>query len=195
MGTAHPTSFPKKPRLVPGRDEPLPAVHAMQPLFETVTDLSSGADVLRRRAYGVIEAVEGRFRRIRLRPLPKLASVPEILLVGGTIHRHRCGDRCLVYYNQPRRFRNFLAVKYVVSGRGTKLGTVCRALEVLDEVARLKGTDALLCDVANRRLSSAVLARWGWEPHCPSRWHRHYIKRFYGSHPPPPAWLSGANSS
>ena len=170
-------------------------MHAMQPLFETVTDLSSGADVLRRRAYGVIEAVEGRFRRIRLRPFPKLASVPEILLVGGTIHRHRRRDRCLVYYNQPRRFRNFLAVKYVVSSRGTKLATVCRALEVLDEVARLKGTDALLCDVANRRLSSAVLARWGWEPHCPSRWHRHYIKRFYGSHPPPPAWLSGANSS
>ena len=28
-----------------------------------------------------------------------------------------------------------------------------------------------------------VLQRLGWEPHCPSRWHRNYIKRFYGVYP------------
>jgi len=153
------------------------------PLLETVTDLAEGAEVLRRRAYGVIEAADGRFRRVLLRPLPKIVSGPEILLFGRWHHRHRPGDRCLLYYNQPCRHRNFLAAKYLVSARATRLGTICRALEVLDEIARLKRSDALLCDVGNWRISTAIIARWGWQPHCPSRWHRHYIKRFYGEYP------------
>jgi len=155
----------------------------VRPWFETVTDLDEGAEVLRSRAYGVIEAADGRFRRVVLRPFPKLVSLPEILLVGKWYHRRHPGDRCLLYYNQPRRFPSFLAVTYVISAHGTALSTVRRALEVLDEIARTKGSDALLCDVANWRISGRLMARWGWEPHCPSRWHRHYIKRFYGSFP------------
>ena len=157
------------------------------PLWETVTDVPEGADVLRRRRYGVIEVAEGRFRRVRLRPLPKIISVPEILLLGGWHHAHRPGDQILLYYNQPWRFPNFLAMKYAVSSRQTTFGTLARALAVLDEIARLKGSDALLCDVGNWRISSEMLARCGWEPHCPSRWHRHYIKRFYGTYTPRPA--------
>jgi len=161
----------------------------MRPLFETVTDLRAGAEILRTRAYGVIEAVEGRFRRVRLRPFPKLVSAPQILLWGGWYHRNWPGDRCLLYYNQPRRFRNFLALRYVVSTRRTALGTLNRVLETLDEIARLKGTDAVLCDVASLRITSRIMSRWGWEPHCQSRWHKHHIKRFYGDYPPPAAWI------
>jgi hypothetical protein len=28
-----------------------------------------------------------------------------------------------------------------------------------------------------------MLARFGWEQHAASRWHRNYIKRFYGEYP------------
>ena len=161
----------------------------MRPVFETVTDLTAGSDVLRRRAYGVIEAAEGSFRRVRLRPFPKLISLPETTLIGGWRHRHQPGDRCLLYYNQPWRFPNFLAVKYVVSSRGTTYRTFRRVLETLDEIARLKRTDALLCDVANSRISADMMARWGWQPHCPSRRHRHYIKRFYGDYPARVGWV------
>ena len=164
-------------------------------LFETVTELTAGADVLRRRRYGMIEVVDGRLRRISLRPLPKIVSGPGILLLGQLYHRYRSGDRMLVYYNQPWRFPNYLAVKYAVSSRQTTLGSLCRALSVLDEIARLKRSDALLCDVGNWRISQGQLARWGWEPHCPSRWHRHYIKRFYGNYPPPPPWLASRETS
>ena len=159
------------------------------PLFETVIDLIGGAEVLRRRAFGVIEMAEGRFRRVLLRPFPKIISTPEILLLGGVYHRCRPGDRFWLYYNQPRRFPNFLALKYVVSTRQTQMGTLTRALQLLDEIARLKGADALLCDVGNWRISTKLLGRWGWEPHCPSRWHRHYIKRFYGEYPRPARWI------
>jgi len=155
----------------------------VRPLLETVTDLNRGAEVLRRRRYGVIETAAGRFCRVVLRPLPKLVSIPEIRLLGQWTHRRRALDRCRLYYDQPRRFPNFLAVKYLVSGRGTTVGTMLRALEVLDEIARLKRTDALLCAVINGRFSPRLLARWGWQPHCPAGRQRHYIKRFYGEYP------------
>ncbi|MGD0896268.1 MAG: hypothetical protein ABR915_00445 [Thermoguttaceae bacterium] len=159
------------------------------PLFEAITDLTAGAEALRRRRYGVIEVADGEFRRVLLRPWPKIASGPEILLLGQWCHRLRRGDRVLVYYNQPWRFPNFLALKYVVSRRETSLGSLGRAMDVLDEIARLKQSDALLCDAANWRISTRVMARRGWVPHCPSRWHRHFIKRLYGVFPAPAAWL------
>ncbi|NQT40504.1 MAG: hypothetical protein HQ581_23630 [Planctomycetes bacterium] len=150
----------------------------MTPLFETVTDLHDGADVLRRRRYGVIEVVDGRLRRIRLRPFPKLISAPEVLLLGRWIHRRRRGDRFLVFYNHPRRHDRFMAVTYTVSNRDSTLASAQQARDVLEEIARLKGIDALLCDVATSRISERLLRRWGWEPHAPVRWHRNFIKRF-----------------
>ncbi len=160
----------------------------MSGLFESVTNLQEGEPILRRRRYGVIEVERQEFRQIRLRPFPKLVLLPEIVWVGEWQHRHRAGDRCLIYYNQPWRYRNFLAVTYMVSAKDTTLATVYRALEALDEVARIKGTDALLCDAANWRISTPILGRLGWESHCPSRWHRHFVKRFYGKYPPQPGW-------
>jgi hypothetical protein len=155
----------------------------MRPWFEIVTDLDEDREVLRRRRYGVIEAADGQLRQVLLRPFPKVVSAPGILLFGAWRHEHCAADRCLLYYNQSWRFSNYLGLIYVVSGRRTSFGTVCRALETLDRIAEIKRTDALLCDVANWRLTPRILARWGWEPHCPSRWHRNYIKRFYGEYP------------
>jgi hypothetical protein len=153
------------------------------PLFETVTDLQEGAEKLRRRPYGVIEVVDGRFHQVVLRPFPKIVTAPGILLIGGWRHEHRQGDRIRLFYNQPRRFGNFLVLKYIESDRNTSLATLNQAMAALDEIARLKGSDALLCDVSNWRISTKLIGRWGWEPHNPSRYHRHYIKRFYGCYP------------
>ncbi|NQT13708.1 MAG: hypothetical protein HQ582_13225 [Planctomycetes bacterium] len=158
--------------------------------FETVTDLRRDAEVLRRRSYGLIEAVEGRFRRVLLRPFPKLISLPEVSLFGRWRHGSRPGDRCRLYYDQPRRFRNFLTVKYLVSSRGTTRATLHRVLDVLDEIARIKGTDAILCTLVNGRISEQVMHRYGWGRHCPSRWYRHYIKRLYGDYPRQAGWIS-----
>ena len=55
----------------------------MTPLWETVTELTSQAEILRCRTYGVIEAADGRFRRVVLRPWPKIVSAPGILLAGA----------------------------------------------------------------------------------------------------------------
>jgi hypothetical protein len=156
-------------------------------LSETVSDLTSSVESVRCRRYGVIEARDGRFHRLRLRPFPKIASVPDVFWLGGLLHRFVPGNRCWLYYNQPRRFPNYLAVMSIVSARHTTLATVRRVLQTLDEIAAIKGVDALLCDAANWRLSTAIMCRWGWEPHCPSYWHRHFIRRF----PPRPPMTVG----
>lgn len=156
-------------------------------LFETIRDLTAGAAVIRRRRYGVVEAVAGRLIAVHFRPYPKWISFPEVLFWGASRHRRWEADCCRLYFNQPRRFSNFLAVPYIVSGRGTTLATFYAALDALDEIARIKRTDALLADVLNPRISPRFLARRGWSPHKPSRWHRHFIKRFYGEYPTRPA--------
>jgi hypothetical protein len=152
----------------------------MRFLTHTLLDPFDDVEALRRGRYGVIEVANGRLVAIHLRPWPKIVSALEVEWRGHRWHASKSGDRCLVYYNQPRRFSNFLALKYIVSHRDCTLATLHHALEVLDEVARVKRSDAIVCDVWNDRISDRLLARWGWEPHKPQRWHRHYIKRFYG---------------
>lgn len=152
--------------------------------FETVDDFYGQSETLARRPYGVIEVADERFVRVVLRPFPTCFNWGEFLGPLEWYHRHRPGNRCWLYYNQPLRHRNFLALKYVVSGRETTLATSRGALLLLDEIARLKRCDAIVADVANGRISSRLLARFGWEPQRQTRWHRHYIKRFYGQYPP-----------
>jgi hypothetical protein len=158
-------------------------------LFETVHDLRRQADILRRRPYGVIVVENSCLRAIHLRPWPKIFSSPDLLGVGRGFDRRSTGDRCWLYYNQPRRLRNFLALKFVVSSRAATFGTFRSTLIVLDEIARIKGTDAIVAEVRSARISDRLLRRWGWESHLPSSRRRHFIKRFYGTYPDPhQAW-------
>jgi hypothetical protein len=150
---------------------------------ETIINFDAGRDRIRARRYGVIETVGGELRSITLRPWPKLVSLPELWPLGPRYHPAGDTDRCLLYYNQPWRMRNFLALRYVVSTNGTSYRTFRAALQVLDGIAELKRTDAIVCDAANMRLSDRLMARLGWEPHKPQRWHRNFIRRFYGKYP------------
>ncbi|MEX2112044.1 MAG: hypothetical protein WD845_02605 [Pirellulales bacterium] len=167
-------------------------------LFERTLHAPFDADraALRRGRYGVIEVVDGRLAAIHLRWCPKIVSALEIEWLGRRRHDSVPGDRCRLFYNQPRRHSNYLALAYVVSHCDCTFATICRAAQTLDEVARVKQSDAILCDVWNLRISQRLLARWGYQPHNPRRWHRHYIKRFYGTYPPPRAMdACRANSS
>lgn len=156
----------------------------MSYLTETISDFEQGRERIRARRYGVIETVAGELRAIHLRPWPKLVSLTELWpLLGPRYHLGGGPDRCLLYYNQPWRMPNFLALRYVVSTSGTSYRTFRHALVALDMIAELKRIDAVVCDAANLRISDRLLARLGWEPHKPQRWHRNYIRRFYGNFP------------
>jgi hypothetical protein len=152
-------------------------------LPETITDFAAGRERIRARRYGVVEIAGGELVAVHLRPWPKLLALPEILPVGPRYHAGGEADHCLLYYNQPWRMPNYLALKYMVSTLGTSYATFRAALTVLDAIAELKRTDAILCDAANVRISDRLMARFGWEPHRPQRWHRNFIRRFYGSYP------------
>lgn len=152
-------------------------------LGQTVTDWKAESELLRRQRYGVIETSAAKLVAVHLRPWPKLIAWPEFLPVGPEYHARGRADRCLLYYNQPRSCPNYLALKYVVTTPGTSYATFRAALKTLDALAKLKGTDALLCDAFNARLSDRFLERQGWHPHKPQRWHRNFIKRFYGEYP------------
>jgi hypothetical protein len=159
----------------------LPSLHL--PTWQTVADLDRHADLVRRRRYGVIEMADERFHRLVLRPYPKLPSWAEAKILGAWRHRYRPGNLCRLYYNQPCGHDRFLALAYVESSKGTTLATFRGALTVLDEVARLKRADAIVCEACNPQISDRLLARWGWQPHLRSSRHRHFIKRFYGRYP------------
>ena len=149
----------------------------------TIADLQGDADVVVTRRYGVIEMSAGRLVDVHFRWFPKLVSLPELYPVSWRYHARGPADRCRLYFNQPRRLPNFLALKYVVSTQGTRLATFRGALSVLDVIARIKRTDAIVCDASNTRISDRLLARGGWEAHKPQWAHRNYIKRFYGEYP------------
>jgi hypothetical protein len=155
----------------------------MSPWCATIRDFDAGKEVLRAQRYGVIETAAGELYAIHLRPWPKLVSWAELWPLGPRYHCRGASDRCLLYYNQSRRMPNFLALRYIVSTTGTSYQTFRAALKALDHVAELKRTDAIVCDAGNERLSERLMARLGWEPHKPQRWHRNYIRRFYGVYP------------
>jgi hypothetical protein len=150
---------------------------------EIITDFQVSRDQLRTGRYGVIETAAGSLRAVHLRRWPKLFSFSELWPVVFRFHARGEADRCLLYYNQPRLQPGFLALKYVVSTAGTTYQTFRASLTVLDAIAELKRSDAIVCDAANWRISDRLLARLGWEPLAPRRWHRNYIRRFYGQYP------------
>src|SRR4029079_937398 len=151
--------------------------------IETIREFAAGCERIRAGRYGVIETAGGTLRSVHLRPWPKLLAAPELLPLGPTYHQRGTADRCLLYFNQPRRMPNFLALKYIVTTLGTSFRTFRAALTALDAIAEIKGIDAIVCDAANIRFSDRVMARLGWEPHKPQRWHRNFIRRFYGVYP------------
>ncbi len=146
--------------------------------FKNVHDLVSDAEILRRRRYGLIEARNGRFHRVLLRPFPKVVSLYELglhsLLQGVCSER----DRCLIYYNAPLACPGYIALRYFSSNKKCSLKTVNAALAALDEIAQIRGALAIVCHASNPRLSDRIMKRYGWTSHCEHLRGRHYIKRF-----------------
>lgn len=153
--------------------------------FDSETDLTDPLRKIFSRAYGTIVVQQQSFQSIRFKPWPKLISYHGVQHQEKQKHQaDNSDDTCLLYYNQPFFHKNFLALKYIISHRGTSFRTFRLAVRILDEVARIKRSDALVCEVTNQRISDRLLTRWGWEEHLQESRGRHFIKRFYGEYPP-----------
>ena len=152
-------------------------------LFEKVRRLEGHEDVIRRRRYGTIVVRESKLDSIQFRPWPKLGSVVESIWATGLGKKRIRKDRVVLYYSQPIFHSNFLTLNYIESSWQTSLKSLIRALAMLDQVARIKQSDALLCEVANSRISDRALRWVGWEPQQLQSKKRHWIKRYYGVYP------------
>lgn len=152
-------------------------------LFETIDNLQRDADKVRERAYGAIEVTAGKLVRIQFRPYPKLISGMEARWDAATRFKRRQRDTCRLYYNQPLFHRNYLALSYIESSIDTTWHTLFSTLQLLDRIAYLKQSDAILAELSSDRISDRLMRRWGWERHLPGSRKRHFIKRFYGEYP------------
>ena len=149
------------------------------PLWQSVTNVHRDRDVLRRRRFGVIAMCNGRLAAVKLRPYPKFVSHWEAQWIGGWFHSHALGDRCWLYYNQPWGSPNYLALQYLVSTSQCSLASARGALAILDWIAQLKQSSAIVCQ-GNDHFDERLPQRWGWEPHMLDFPGKHFIKRFYG---------------
>ena len=79
--------------------------------------------------------------------------------------------------------KNFIALKYLYSTSGCNLPSIAVSLSVLDYIAKIKNSDAMVSEITNDKIQDRHLTHFGWEPHCPDSPRRHWIKRFYGEYP------------
>jgi len=155
-------------------------------LFQTVTDVDADKEIIRRRAYGMIEVRDQSLHAIHFRPYPKLISIAEIKWANYWKSRstnESRPDRVVLYFNQPIMHRNFLSLNYFVSDSNSTLASIAVCLSVLDYIAMVKRTDAILTEITNPRIKDRHLSHFGWETYLEKSSKRNWIKRFYGQYP------------
>jgi hypothetical protein len=133
----------------------------------------------------LVEARGGRLVAVR-RPF-WFGQVSWFTVHGPAAWRHarRRGDHCRLHFHPSPAGASFLVLSFVESTRDCTLATFRIAVRALDEAARLRRADALVCDASNLRISDRLLRRWGWEPHAEHLPGRNWIKRFYGRYEAP----------
>lgn len=157
--------------------------------LEPVTQVTCQAELLRQRGSGVIETRAGRLQAVYGRWWPHAGNL--LQMQWDLLLRQLPQDRCELYYHAPLGAPGYLTIDYVRSGPGTSVSTLYAAALVLDAIAALRQSQAIVCHVTNSRISDRWLRRWGWEQHCLHWKGRHFIKRFYGVYPQVPAhWQS-----
>ncbi len=149
--------------------------------LQSVTNVALGRQLLAARRTGRIVVDQGTLQAIYGRWWPHTGNLMQVLWDMNFRGVQR--DRCELFYHEPLSAPGFLTLSYVHSGPQTSLATFYSATLILDEIAKLKRSHAIVCQVTNDRISDRLLDRWGWQRHCPSWSGRHFIKRFYGEYP------------
>ncbi|MDP6445554.1 MAG: hypothetical protein QGG36_16785 [Pirellulaceae bacterium] len=134
-------------------------------------------DAIRRHRYGFVDAANGELSGVGFRQFPKIASLWGVFWDAHVARRFCRGDACRLFFNEPRAAPGFLTVAYGRTHRDARWKTIRAALAGLERVAEIKDVQAIVAVIASRRISDRLLARCGWEPHCPHLPGRHFIRR------------------
>jgi len=145
-------------------------------------NLKDAKETLRTLRSGRILMRGGRLEAIQKHWVSSPVSIAQVWWESR--HGRLGGDVCRLDFHIPRGLSNFITLDYIRSGRGASYKTFVGACHVLDEVARIRGADAIVAHVTNGQLSDRLLHRLGWQRHMPDWRGRHFIRRFYGQYPP-----------
>mgnify|MGYP001547403131 CR=1 FL=1 len=135
------------------------------------------ADLIRRWRCARIVMRGGKLECVQRRWLTGSVSVAQVWWQG--YYGRRDDDVCWLDYHQPWGMPAFLTLDYIHSGRRAGYKSFIGACNVLDEIARLRGTSAIVAHVSNEKISDRLLERVGWQRHLDHWSGRHWIRRFY----------------
>jgi hypothetical protein len=146
-----------------------------------ITDIESSHDHLRRWRCGRIIVQDGKLIRVEHRLMCGSASMAQVwwqMKYGRT-------DDDLVWldYHQPIGMPAFLTLDYIRSGKRAGYRSFIAAIHLLNEIARIRGSQAIVAHVSNGKISDRLLERQGWQRHMPQWNGRHWIRRFYDGYP------------
>lgn len=125
--------------------------------------------------YGVVEVRNDRAYCIQRRLLPKMPSMFEAWLDARW--RRLPDNEVRLYYNVPYRCEGFMVLAYARSGSRTSLASFRTGLSVLEEIAKLKRLQAIVCHASNPKLTERVMHYFGYTRHASHLKGYHYIKR------------------
>ena len=149
--------------------------------LDSVSDPRLHENKIRKWRCGRIVMQAGKLVEIQQRLLCGNVSVAEVWLQAK--FGRRDDDCCWLDYHQPLGMASFLTLDYIRTGTLASYQTFIGACQILDEIARIRSTAAIVAHVTNRNISDRLLERHGWERHM-ERWKgRHWIRRFYQGHP------------
>lgn len=153
-----------------------------------ISELAGNERRLERWRCGRIVTGQGRLKFVQRRWMGYRASIWRVALERR--YRPQSAIECELFYHHGWLSSDFLVLGYVRSHPQATLASFYCATLVLDEIARIKRSHAIVTELSNDRLSDRLMTRWGWQQHCLTWPGRHYIKRFYGTYPDTPAvWL------
>ena len=137
--------------------------------------IEENPDKLRSWRYGEIELADGKLVAIYPRWWPRVGSQWESY--RESYNRTLQADFCRAYYAFPRRAPGYMSVLYARSGPNTRYKTILSAVSIMDEIAILNNSNAIVCQIISERGTERLMKRWGYVRHAASLGDNHYIKR------------------
>ena len=125
--------------------------------------------------YGEIELANGRLNAIYPRWWPRMGSLWESR--WDNFYRTMPADHCIAYYAFPHSAPGYMSVLYARSGPNTQYKTVYSAVSTMDQIAKLRNSNAIVCQMVSQRGTERLMNRWGYVRHATSLGDNHYIKR------------------
>lgn len=141
------------------------------------------ADAIAQVTRGRIIMRAGRLDSIEQHWLRSPTSIAQVWWESN--HGRLRGDVCMLDYHVPSGLPNFLTLDYIRSGNETSYRTFIGAAHLLNDIAALRGSDAIVAHVTNVKLTDRFMHRLGWQRHQEHWRGRHFIRRFYDGYPAP----------